>query len=122
MPTHLVLLLFAILAIAVLAALIGPVFAKAKETGRDNKQEAEPVTPATKIRAKFQLMSLAAQFEGSENKTAIFAPQYDTSIPEDQRFQQFTPSGRFEIVVNNPNVLAALEVGKQYYIDLTPAA
>jgi hypothetical protein len=45
---------------------------------------------------------------------------YDTSIPEDQRFQQATPSGSFEQLVDNPAALEQFELGKSYYVDFTP--
>ena len=48
-----------------------------------------------------------------------FAPRYDTSIPEDQRFNTATPSGEFWMSVNNPAV--AFELGKAYYLDITEA-
>jgi hypothetical protein len=46
-----------------------------------------------------------------------FTPQYDTTIPEDQRFAQYTPSGELWISVDNPDVV--FEPGKAYYLDFT---
>ncbi|HEX4149576.1 MAG TPA: hypothetical protein VHY20_11340, partial [Pirellulales bacterium] len=46
-----------------------------------------------------------------------FEPQYDSSIPEDQRFYSTTPSGKFEILVNNPAVQSAWKLGSSYYLD-----
>ncbi|RDU99212.1 hypothetical protein DWV00_08795 [Trinickia dinghuensis] len=54
-------------------------------------------------------------------KRLKFTAQYDPSIPEDQRFQQATPWGEFEMQVDNPAALAQLELGKSYYFDITPA-
>jgi hypothetical protein len=52
-------------------------------------------------------------------RTYRFSPQYDSSVPEDQRYAMATPSGELRIQVDNPNVV--FEPGKHYYIDFTPA-
>jgi len=56
---------------------------------------------------------------GSSRKY-VFQPQYDTSIPEDQRFAKASPSGKFEIMVDNPAVHDQFKVGQAYYFDATP--
>ncbi|MEU9888660.1 hypothetical protein [Sphaerisporangium sp. NPDC051011] len=48
-----------------------------------------------------------------------FQPQYDASIPEDQRYARYTPSGELRITVDNPAV--SFEPGRAYYLDFTPA-
>ncbi|MEU1275344.1 hypothetical protein [Streptomyces sp. NPDC005799] len=52
-------------------------------------------------------------------RTFRFNAVYDTSIPEDQRYAKYTPSGELKIQVDNPAV--SFEPGKQYYLDFTPA-
>lgn len=52
-------------------------------------------------------------------KRVVFEPRYDDNLPEDQRFFKATPSGRLDIVVDNPTVLADLNVGDYVYIDIT---
>ncbi len=54
-------------------------------------------------------------------KRLVFSPKYDPAIPEDQRFATATPSGRFEMHVDNPAALVQFEIGQQYYIDFNPA-
>jgi hypothetical protein len=71
------------------------------------------------VRAKFQLREVHSYAWGG--KKFIFAPQYDTSIPEDARFAKASPSGEFSIVVDNPAVDAQFKVGEFYYFDVTPA-
>lgn len=71
------------------------------------------------VRAKFQLQEIRTHCWGT-SKTLVFRPMYDTSIPEDQRFSDATPSGEFIMMVNNPNALAQMEIGKFYYVDFTP--
>jgi len=71
------------------------------------------------VRAKFRLQSIKEN-AGYSAKTLEFWPQYDQSIPEDQRFSKATPSGRFEMTVDNPVALEQLQLGKDYYFDITP--
>lgn len=84
------------------------------------------------VRAKFMLQEIAESgygYKDSEGKyhvnkgaakKLVFVPQYDQSIPEDQGFCKSTPSGRFEMSVDNPSALEQFKIGHQYYIDLTP--
>lgn len=44
---------------------------------------------------------------------------YDDSVPEDQRYARYTPSGELRIAVTNPAVV--FEPGQSYYLDITPA-
>ena len=79
-----------------------------------------------KIRAKFTLVSHThlSYGHGSHGHTFEFAPQYDTSIPEDQRFSKATPNGNFKMTVDNPPFIEYLapRVGQQFYIDMIHAA
>lgn len=68
------------------------------------------------VRCKMQLTEVH-QFTGGYRKF-IFSAVYDPSIPEDKLFAKASPSGKFEITVNNQNV--DYEVGKYYYFDSTP--
>ena len=71
-----------------------------------------------KIRCKFQLVEVTEFVHGGRKYK--FAPQYDTSIPEDQRFAKASPSGEFTIYVDNPEVHKEWKVGQYYYFDATP--
>lgn len=71
------------------------------------------------VRAKFTLTAITSHAYGG--KTLRFQPVYDQSIPEDQRFQKATPSGQFDMTVDNPVALEQFELGKAYYFDATPA-
>ncbi|MFP3564710.1 hypothetical protein [Paraburkholderia sp. SIMBA_030] len=73
------------------------------------------------VRAKFQLQSVTAHAWSPTSKTLKFSAMYDTSIPEDQRFQKATPSGSFEMTVDNPAALEQFNLGEHYYFDITPA-
>ncbi len=72
------------------------------------------------IRAKFQLQEVREHASNSGGKTFVFRPCYDTSIPEDQVFMKYSPTGEFSIFVTNPVVLAEWTLDEHYYFDVTP--
>lgn len=71
-------------------------------------------------RCKFKLSEIR-QVYYSEGKYLIFRAEYDSSIPEDQRFMKDTPNASMEIFVKNPVILNNVELGKSYYFNITPA-
>lgn len=72
------------------------------------------------VRAKFRCTSVERFTTAGDGQAVYrFAAQYDESIPEDQRFTRYTPSGELRMTVDNPNV--RFEPGRQYYLDFTPA-
>lgn len=77
--------------------------------------------PQVKTRAKFQVMSITkyAQFTGAKIE---MAPVYsdDPSHPN-KAFWEATPNGKIEIQINNPLAIQQFEVGKEYYVDFSPA-
>lgn len=75
--------------------------------------------PTMGVRAKFTLSEITLM-QGTMRRLK-FTAQYDSSIPEDQRFQKATPWGEFCMNVDNPAALAQFELGKAYYFDATPA-
>lgn len=70
-------------------------------------------------RAKVRLQEISHNCWNPGSATLIFRCEYDTSIPEDQRFYKETPSGEFRMLVNNPKVLEKMKLGSYYYLDLT---
>ena len=75
------------------------------------------------VRAKFTVQEIRAQSWNAETgaKTVVLLPQYDTSIPEDQRFAKATPSGELTMQVDNPAAAEQFAHGKTFYVDFTPA-
>jgi hypothetical protein len=71
------------------------------------------------VRAKMVLTSVTERSWGG--KELEFSSQYDTSIPEDQRFQKATPSATARFQIDNPAALAQFTLGKAYYLDFTEA-
>jgi hypothetical protein len=73
------------------------------------------------VRAKFTVTEKTTYSWSKDSVRIKLTPQYDQTIPEDQRFAKATPSGEFWMQVDNPTAAAALELGATYYIDLTKA-
>ena len=67
------------------------------------------------VRAKLHLTAITDQEYGG--KSFKFVTWYDTSIPEDQRFESATPSGELNINVTNPAVIEQFHLGDDFYVD-----
>jgi hypothetical protein len=77
----------------------------------------------TKTRCKFRCESKVPAWEGSTDHFKVsFQTLYDTSIPEDERFSKYTPSGQMEVTISNPAALEMIQPGQDYYIDISPAS
>ena len=78
-----------------------------------------------KVLAKFMLTSHTHEGYGGNHHLHqfTFTPQYNPKIPEDQRFNKASPSGKMTIQVDNPAVVEfwTTQVGRQFYLDFTPA-
>ena len=71
------------------------------------------------VRCKLRLSNIIKQqwSKDCEQTKLIFEASYDDTIAEDRRFCKATPSGKFEMVVDNPEALKFFEIGKYYYFD-----
>lgn len=46
---------------------------------------------------------------------------YDKNgIPEDRQYAKATPTGKIEMVIDNPSAIAQFPIGQQFYVDFTP--
>lgn len=70
------------------------------------------------VRAKAKLEKVV---EMVGQKTFFFNPVCDDNTEENKKFSKHTPSGLFEMTVTNTAVLDQFEIGKEYYVDFTPA-
>jgi len=61
--------------------------------------------------------------EKVEMRTVVLSPVFGNGDPnhENTRFWNASPSGRLELGTINPEAWKQFELGKEYYIDLTPA-
>jgi hypothetical protein len=71
------------------------------------------------VRAKFRVTEKQLNC-WTNGATLKLEAQYDETIPEDQRFQDATPSAEMTVLITNPRALEALELGKYFYVDFTP--
>lgn len=74
-----------------------------------------------KTRAKFQVMSITryAQFSGAKIEMAPVCSE-DPDHPN-KAFWQATPNGKIEMQINNPSAIQQFEIGKEYYVEFSPA-
>lgn len=74
-------------------------------------------------RCKFRLTEIRSHksnVKAEEQKTYVFHAQYDPGIPDDKRFCQYTPNGRVDIVVTNPEAQEMFVHGADFYFDISP--
>lgn len=72
------------------------------------------------VRAKFTVAEVTQISTAPNGRRIVLMPLYDTSIPDDRRFSDATPSGRMEMFVNNPAAIEQLPLGAKFYVDFTP--
>lgn len=72
------------------------------------------------IRAKF-VVTQVTHFEHPGYAQITLEPRYAKNVPEDQRFAQATPCGKFEMTVTNPAVIEKLKPGTIWYLDFEAA-
>lgn len=75
------------------------------------------------VRAKFQLNSYTTEknYDGKEKRTLNFTPVTNDKTPENKTFWQYTPSGSLQLGTVNEEAWKQFELGKEYYLDFTPA-
>lgn len=72
------------------------------------------------VRAKFRVSSVT-DFGANQGKRIVLNAVTDDSIPENERYHRFTPSGELTIAIDNPIASDQLTPGKVFYLDFTPA-
>lgn len=74
-------------------------------------------------RCKFQITSILPAYPNNEPdsppRRVVFETRYDIDIAEDQAFTKYTPSGRLDVIIDNPKVTDQLKVGDNVYLDIT---
>jgi hypothetical protein len=76
-----------------------------------------PVKGGQMVRAKVRCESL----EGNAVKfSTVYEPDASKDT-ENARFTKATPWGQIQLGIDNPDALSQFEVGKQYYVDFSPA-
>lgn len=76
------------------------------------------------VRAKFRCQEIRHVLTATpKDMMAIltFAPVYDNGDGSNKDWSKWTPQGKLEMTVTNPDAVAAFELGKSYYLDFSPA-
>lgn len=71
------------------------------------------------VRAKFQCHSVKVTTSGEEAQLGAVTP--DSSVPENERYHNATPSGTLTLFVTNPAVKGFYKPGKSYYLTMVEA-
>lgn len=77
------------------------------------------------VRAKFKVDEIRRHLYGrDEMRTVVLSPVggYHDNSPENKGFWKATPSGKVELGCVNLAAADSFELGKEYYIDFTPAS
>lgn len=70
------------------------------------------------MRAKFRVEQVV---EEQENAFTVKMTAVTTGSEENKDFNKYTPSGSFEMFVDNPKALGFFELGEEYYFDISKA-
>lgn len=78
------------------------------------------------VRAKFKVSSYTTTLSGQNNdqelRTVNLTPVYDSDKnSENGKFYAYTPTGEIKLGTINPSAWEQFELGKEYYVDFTPA-
>lgn len=80
------------------------------------------------VRAKFRLNSYTTELhrgsngENEEKRTLNMTPVYsDEEGSENKVFWQYTPTGSIQLGTVNKAAWEQFQIGKEYYVDFTPA-
>ena len=72
------------------------------------------------VRGKFSVSEIT-QYPWTEGRRVILtAVTGESGLPEDARYHKYTPSGRIDILIDNPAALEQFKIGQSVYVDFTP--
>lgn len=81
----------------------------------------ESATVVAKVRVDSEKRN---HWGGAQQREIAMSCVHDSSIPEDKKFSQATPSGRIELTVNNPGAIERLipdgQLGQEFYVYFVP--
>jgi hypothetical protein len=73
------------------------------------------------VTAKFQVKSVNQVFWGPGSKPSIVQLEAVTSGPGNEAWSQYTPSGKLEMTITNPDAIGFFTPGKTVFINFTDA-
>lgn len=102
-----------------------PVDSDAPDAPDTPPPDAPDTPPPVAMRAKMRLNSVNGDYPGYEvlsfSAVAKSEPYGDDGYDENNTYAKFSPSGRLDLTVANPNLLGKFKVGEEYYLDFTKA-
>lgn len=72
------------------------------------------------IRAKMSCKKAAS--DSSDTQDSIRLEAVIDGSEENKQFSKWTPSASLDIVISNPDARGKFEVGKEYYVNITPVS
>ena len=76
-------------------------------------------------RCKFHITHILPAYSNTDPasgaKRVVLETRYDSTVAEDRAFTKYTPSGRLDVIIDNPSVIEQLVVGAFVYIDISAA-
>ncbi len=73
------------------------------------------------VRGKFKLVESTQVDYNADVRRLKFQAVCNDGTEENAKFHKYTPSGEVSMTVDNPAASEQFEIGKQYYVDFTPA-
>lgn len=73
------------------------------------------------VRGKFRLVNISKNANYDSTKLVFDAVSLSDkdNVEENQKYHRYTPNGKIEMDVNNPEAEVQLQLGKYYYVDFT---
>lgn len=73
------------------------------------------------VRAKFKVNSYETNLQKNEECRTVKLSAVSDGSEENKRFFKFTPNGQITIGLLTPEAWQQFELGKEYYVDFSPA-
>lgn len=73
------------------------------------------------VRGKFKLIESTQVEYNPDVRKLKFQAVCNDGTEENEKFHKYTPNGEVSMTVDNPAASEQFELGKQYYVDFTPA-
>ena len=72
------------------------------------------------VRGKFKLDVITNYAGGTKGFLFTAVSPADGEIEENAKYHKYTPSGKVEMVIDNPAAQMQFALGEYYYLDFTP--
>lgn len=73
------------------------------------------------VRAKFKCVLIRGAEARPDEGSKIVLEPVTSGSPENESFFKYTPGGKIELTVVNPEAVKQFKEGEEYYVDFLPA-